>query len=290
MSALTAPPRSPGRLATLARGAWLGWKVESNWADPFVFASYVLLKPMAAALTVIVMIRVVSGAPSGSDVFLFGFLGAAFQGFFTNVLGGMSMVVIEDREFHETLHYVYISPSCFAWYLLGRASVRLALTAFSVAMVLAMGTLLLGLPLAPARIDLPLLAGSLALGFACLTAIGVVVAGLALMLTHRVWYLMEAVAGVLFFFSGCLFPLHELPAPLRAVSYLAPTTYWMELVRRALAPQTLPLSSFPETGNAMLLAVLAVAAVATTAVAAGSFAWFSERARRLGYIHRKTHF
>ncbi len=27
--------------------AWLGWQIESNWADPFLFAVYSIVKPLA---------------------------------------------------------------------------------------------------------------------------------------------------------------------------------------------------------------------------------------------------
>ena len=37
----------PARLRT---SAWLGWQIESNWADPFLFIVYSLLRPIATAL------------------------------------------------------------------------------------------------------------------------------------------------------------------------------------------------------------------------------------------------
>ena len=284
--------RAPGSswLRTLASAAWLGWKVETSWADPFVFAVYALLKPISGAITVVVMIRVVSGATADPAMLAFAFLGSTFHGFFANVLGGLAFVIIEEREFYETLHYVYISPASFLAYLMGRASTRFALTVVSAVLVLVLGTLLLGLPipLPPARPLLLLVA--MALGFCCLTTMGVLVAGLALMLTHRVWYLMDGIASVLFFFSGSLFPLEQLPAPLRLVSRAMPTTYWMELVRRSLAPATARLSAWPAASEAELVGVLAAMTAATTMAAAFTFHRCVERARRMGYIHRKTHF
>ena len=29
--------------------AWLGWQIESNWTDPFLFAVYSIVKPLAGA-------------------------------------------------------------------------------------------------------------------------------------------------------------------------------------------------------------------------------------------------
>ena len=36
--------------ARLRTAAWLGWQVESNWADPLVFGIYTVLRPLATAL------------------------------------------------------------------------------------------------------------------------------------------------------------------------------------------------------------------------------------------------
>lgn len=294
MGSIRATPttRAPGPSAwqTLASAAWLGWKVETSWADPFVFATYALLKPIAGAITVVVMIRVVGGVQADPALMAFAFLGSAFHGFFANVLGGLAFVIIEEREFYETLHYVYISPSSFLAYLMGRASTRFALTLVSVAMVLVVGTLVLGLPIALVPANPGLLAIAMLLGFLCLTTMGVLVAGLAITLTHRVWYLMDGLASVLFFFSGSLFPLAQLPAPLRSISYAMPTTYWMELVRRALAPSTARLSPWAGGSEGQLIAVLAAMTTVTALAAAFTFHRCVERARRLGYIHRKTHF
>ena len=47
------------KLQTFRFAAWLGWQVESNWADPLLFAVYSLLKPLAAALILVVIYRIV---------------------------------------------------------------------------------------------------------------------------------------------------------------------------------------------------------------------------------------
>ncbi len=35
---------------SFAVGAWLGWQIASNWTDPFLFAVYSVVKPVAGAL------------------------------------------------------------------------------------------------------------------------------------------------------------------------------------------------------------------------------------------------
>mgnify|MGYP001131698205 CR=1 FL=1 len=40
---------------------WLGWLVESNWTDPFLFAIYSLVRPLTGVLLLFFMFVVLSG-------------------------------------------------------------------------------------------------------------------------------------------------------------------------------------------------------------------------------------
>lgn len=277
-------------IKTLAHAAWLGWKVESNWADPFVFTIYQVVKPLSASLTIIVMYWAVTGGKTGSELFVFAYLGSAFQGFFHNVLTGTTMVVIEDREFYDTLAYIYISPSSFAVYLLGRTLTRFVLTLFSVSVVLLAGVVLVGLPIQWATVDLGLLTVAILLGVTCLTSLGILIAGGALLLTHRIWYLMEGLAGILFFFSGTIFPVSQLPPSLRWISSILPTTIWMDLTRQALVPSTAVFSPFRSSSTTELVLVMALMTLLSAGVGLATFSHCSRVARRWGYIQRKTLF
>ncbi len=35
--------------------AWLGWQIESNWTDPFLFAVYSIIKPLSSAAILVIM-------------------------------------------------------------------------------------------------------------------------------------------------------------------------------------------------------------------------------------------
>src|SRR5690606_118809 len=47
------------KLQTFRTAAWLGWQAESNWTDPLLFAVYSLVKPLAAAMILVVIYRIV---------------------------------------------------------------------------------------------------------------------------------------------------------------------------------------------------------------------------------------
>ena len=40
--------------------SWLGWQIESNWADPFLFAIYSLIKPLASVMILVVMYSIIT--------------------------------------------------------------------------------------------------------------------------------------------------------------------------------------------------------------------------------------
>ena len=51
----------PESYRTFRMATWLGWQVESNWTDPFLFAMYVILKPLATAAILVVMYSIITG-------------------------------------------------------------------------------------------------------------------------------------------------------------------------------------------------------------------------------------
>jgi ABC-2 type transport system permease protein len=67
-----------------------------------------------------------------------------------------------------------------------------------------------------------------------LAMLGLMLAGVTLLMAHHVWFLGEGVAGALYLFSGAIFPLDVLPAFLRPIGFAMPLTYWLEVLRRAL--------------------------------------------------------
>lgn len=43
----------------------LGWAIESNWTDPFVFMTYQIVRPLFSALILVLMFKVVAGRLAG---------------------------------------------------------------------------------------------------------------------------------------------------------------------------------------------------------------------------------
>ena len=275
------------RLAT-----WLGWQIESNWTDPFLFAIYSIIKPVAGALILVLMYTIVSGGGQSEDpLFAYIFLGNAFYIYVGSVLMGVSWAVIDDREHYQTLKYIYTSPVRLVPYLLGRAMARVLTGTLSVLITLLFGVLFLDVPLHLGAIDWPLLAAAMSLGLPALAFLGLILAGITLRTARHAWRMGEAVAGALYLFSGAIFPLTILPRFLQPLGYVMPLTYWLELVRRALLAGTASEFSFLGTmSDGQLLAILAVITVLAAGVGLGIFHWCEQVARERGLFDRETHY
>src|SRR3972149_11535443 len=126
-------------LRSFKMATWLGWQIESNWPDPFLFAIYSIAKPVSAALILVVMYSVVAQGGPGHPLFPYMYIGNAFYIYVGSVLIGISWAIIGDREEYGTLKYIVVAPLRLAWHLLGRGLARLITGPLSVVITLAIG-------------------------------------------------------------------------------------------------------------------------------------------------------
>ena len=117
-----AAPRGARTFGALLRtAAWLGWQIESNWADPFVFVVYAVMRPLATAFILAGMYWAVSGQATKRDAFQLFFLGNAFHIYVTQVLVGMGwLVVLAGKPL-----FVALSGPTLAWLFAGGAAYSL---------------------------------------------------------------------------------------------------------------------------------------------------------------------
>jgi ABC-2 type transport system permease protein len=244
----------------MGAACWLGWQIEGNWTRPLLFAAYALAKPLAASLIILFMYLVATGGKTAGDLFAFMFVGNAFYVYVSNVLFGTCWVVVEDRELYQMLKYIYLTPLRLPLYLVARAATKLSLSTVGVAFLMVFGYLVLDVPisLSPARL-LVLLPG-LGLGLLSLLSLGLILAGLNLLMARHGWLLAEGTAGVFFLLSGAIYPIEVLPTWVRPISMCLPVTYWLELMRRALLQQEMRLS-LSRFSNGELMGLLAVSAI-----------------------------
>src|SRR5512146_821028 len=215
--------------------AWLGWQIESNWTDPFLFAIYSIIKPLASAGILVIMYSIIARGDFGTPIFPYIYYGNAFYIYVGAVMAGISWAVIDDREHYKTLKYMYIAPIHIPTYWLGRGVARFLSGSVAVLITLVFGVLFLKVPLNLATVNWPLFVASLVIGIAMLSMMGLILASITLLIAHHFFLIGEAVASALYLLSGAIFPLDVLPAWLRPFGFAMPITYWLELMRRSLA-------------------------------------------------------
>lgn len=271
---------------TLRCAAWLGWQVESNWASPWLFLAFVLVKPLAGSLMLVCMYWAVQQATSGgAPPSYLPFLYVSTSCFL--VMGGlafgMTNAVVSDRDSYGMLKYIRISPVGFRSFLLGRGLSRAAQASIGAVLSVGMGLVLfpeLRRALDASHIAWAWLTVYSACGLAMLAALGLLLSGIVLNMSRYGMFLSEGVSGALYLLCGAAFPIDVLPPWLRAISMALPPTYWLEAMRRALlgASDTY----LGAWGHGHLALAVALGTMAMAVAADAFFRWSERRAWRRG--------
>ena len=292
---LVSPQTQNNRFASYLRSfktaAWLGWQIESNWTDPFLFAIYSIIKPISGAAILVVMYAIITKANFASPIFPYIYLGNAFYIYVGSVMNGISWAVIDDREHYKTLKYMYVAPIHIPTYLFGRGVARFITGSISVLITILFGVFFLHLRIDLAAVNWPLFFLALIIGILMLGVMGLLLAGVTLVIANHVWFLGDAVAGALFLFSGAIFPLDVLPPFLRPIGYAMPVTYWLELLRRSLVGSVA--EAFPTLAgfsNLQLLGILVGLTVVFGLISRFAFYRLEHSARERGLIDMVTNY
>src|SRR5262245_12764327 len=229
---------APEPFRTLRWSTWLGWQVESNWADWKLFVLYLVIKPVTGSLVLVCMFFAAkAAAPTRvpAEFLPFVYVSNACYGLVGCVMFGLSYVVVTDREHYRMLKYIFISPARFRAYFVGRGTARALEGVVGGGITVLVGTLLFrDVRSAVGAFDPAWLAVFLAVGAVMLWACGLILASAVLNMHRNGMFLSEGVAGVVYLLSGVVFPLAVLPMFLQWVGQVLPTTYWLEGMRRAI--------------------------------------------------------
>jgi ABC-2 type transport system permease protein len=261
----------------------LGWAIESNWSDPFLFAVYTIAKPLAAAMILVVMVQVITQGQA-TEFLQFMIVGSALWNVVFGVMGGLVQSILEDRERYRMMKYVVVTPSSLFPFLLGRSLARVLVSFVAVALTMLIGVVFLGVELRP---DLLYLVPATVIGVLGVMAIGVFMAGWCLQLRQEAWSYPEAIAGALYLVSGAIFPIDILPEVVRPIAFASPTTWWLEASRRGLLGHGSP-GLIGQFSDAQVMLFLVGSVAVAVPVALALFAWFMRRARESGLLDMTT--
>ncbi len=273
---------------TLKTAARLGWAMESNWTDPLMFTFYSIVKPISGTLILVFMYWIIglasSHAPS-PNLFAYLYVGNALFIYVAQVLFGLGSVIEQEREWFQTIRYLYISPISLYTYLLGRAATQVAMATIAFVVTLTFGYFVLQIPLVLDPLNVPWLIAAMVLGILAIATIAIALASLTFMTARHARGIAEGIPGLFYLFCGVVFPISVLPAWGQAVGAVIPLTYWFAVVRRLLLPGAaaadggLPSYTLPEA-----FAVLATTALLAFLVSILVYRGMEASARRRGRI------
>ena len=281
------------------QAAWLGWEMESNWTEPGLFLIYSIIKPVAGAFILVLMSYVALFLGTGnqdlgkSAQFAYLFVGNAFFIYVANVLFGCFQVIQADREWYQTIRYVYMSPINFYTYIVGRAASKVLIATIATAVTLAFGVFALHINLTMSLWDIPLFFAVMMIGLLCIIAIGLCLAGLSFLTAKHTHGLAEGIPGLFYLFCGVIFPLSVLPGWGQSVGKALPITYWLEALRRLVLPgsQIAQVSTGLEQADlAVILALLVVSTAFFFLLSILLFRLTEYLARKAGLVDMMTNY
>jgi ABC-2 type transport system permease protein len=278
-------------LRAIKQAMWLGWKVETNWADPLVFAIYYLVRPVAGLL-IVGFIFLVGSAVTGTvspELFTYLFIGNSFFIYIIQIMMTMTMLIHEDRSHYEVLKHIYLAPGSLSWYIVGRALNGVMNASVSLLLSLGLGVAIfqLGLgiriPIDWLATNWSLLAIGLLLGIICFMGMGFILCGINIMTSKVQFMLTEYVSGILYLFGGVVFKPEYLPSWGQQISNALPVTYFLNMIRFSFLHE-------PTFDVQMNLLYLVVTMVATVLIGMAVFRLAMFKARRDGLIDKKEEY
>lgn len=218
----------------------------------------------------------------------FVYVGAAFYMFVFQAFWGLLEVIQGDREWFQTIRYIYISPISYYAYVAGRGATQMAVAGFGVIVVLLFGRFVLNIPIALSLDRVPFFVGILLLGALLTVAIGIAIAGITFFTARHGMGLSEGVAGVFYVFCGVIFPLSVLPDWGQTVGRFIPLTYWFEGLRRAVLQVPVGDEYLLSLGDGILFLILAGSTVGFFLLSLAVFHFAEYMARKKGKIDMTT--
>lgn len=277
-------------LRTLRQAAWLGWQMESNWTNPWLFAIYSVVKPISATLILVFMFLVIWGSVlEQPEMFSYMYVGTTFYMYVAQVLFGVVFVIHEDREHYQTLKQVYIAPISFYFYIVGRAVPKIVITTIAAIITLVFGVIFLSLPISLGQVNWALLLMAMAVGLFCICMIGIALAGVSMLTAKHSMGINEGIAGVFYLFCGVTFPITFLPTWGQVIGLAIPITYWLEVVRRAILPPDLQWDSgLAAYSTGAIFLMLIATSLLFLVLSIGIFRYADRMARKKGKLDMST--
>ncbi len=218
------------------------------------------------------------------DPYFYSFIGAIFFIYPITMLVSLGYLIHDDRARYEVLKNIYIAPKAIRSYIFGRGLAAAINASVSVAISMIVGIAIfanfLDLTIDAYSVNYPLLIFTILLGVVAFSFMGMILTSINLLTSKLQFSLSEYTTGILFLFSGVVFPPSLLPEPFSSISYAFPTTYFLELVRVSLRGMF----------DINLLAYMIIVTIIVAILSIILFNFADKRARMRGIIDRKAEY
>ncbi len=227
-------------MRVIIQGIVLGWKIESNWTNPFVFLTYMVAKPIASVLLVGFVFIIGSVSSIDKNLFLNVFIGTIFFIYPAYIIITLAYLVHEDRAKYEVLKHIYITPFSLKPYIVGRGiasainSSISVLISFVIGIVIFNSYFVLDITLDLLNMNYLLLVTSILVGVTGFIFLGMILYAINLVTFKLQYSLSEYTTGILFLLSGVVFPTSMLPYPLQIITEALPTKHFLNLARKSI--------------------------------------------------------
>ncbi|MDW8083813.1 MAG: hypothetical protein RMI49_01235 [Candidatus Caldarchaeum sp.] len=234
-----------GVLRSVYASAWVGWQVESNWTEPFIFIGLQIIRPLASTLLFPLLYIVgmnFTGMPVDTQYLTYVFIGTSFLTpyIFAAETGGT--IVSQDRERYGVMKSIYITSSSLTLYFFGRfiaiAGISLVSTACSFIISYLFINQGLGYPLA-IHLNSPV---NFATAFVSLyigsLAIMYLLPSINLLTNKLQWSLTYYFLGLLYMLGDILYPVQSINEWASSARYLLPLNQALDTLRASLGLET----------------------------------------------------
>ncbi|MCS6783865.1 MAG: hypothetical protein N3H84_02980 [Candidatus Caldarchaeum sp.] len=225
-------------LRSLYASAWVGWQVESNWTEPFVFIGLQIIRPLASTLLFPLLYIVgmnFTGTPVDSTYLTYVFVGTAFLTpyIFAAETGGT--IVSQDRERYGVMKSIYITTSSLPTYFFGRflaiAAISLVSTVFSFILSYLFIVHILGYSLLLTPTSIPNILAALIAIYVGSVAIFYLLPSINFLTNKLQWSLTYYFLGLLYLLGDILFPVESLSPWAAPLKYVLPINQALNSVR-----------------------------------------------------------
>lgn len=266
----------------------MGWQREIGWGNPLASLLLRAAAPVAGALTIVFVYWFGSSQANLFDPSHLAYVavGASLYGQ-VSAYAWVPTAAISEGKNTNLYPMVYISRTSSSPYLAGRCiasfceSIPVVFISFGVSSLVASTAFHSHLPLIISPPSLLMLLVAMVVAFPSALGLGFALGAYSIFASKFEWGVPSLIAGGLMLFSEALFPAAVLPPPLSNITLADPFTYFMRSSRDAVLYGSV-------SGYVLDLTYCAALGVVVLLLGLVLFRWGEDRARKKGFIDKKT--